>query len=142
MYRGLVVMIGVMLLLAPPAGAQGPRVTRTQAADFMGTWVFTMTEPEAFKGSQQTLRVWEKDGIVTASLQVGKFPPHTVSGIHADGDMLVLTVSHAAQPAMLENGAPIWAVICLTREADGMRMAQMLERSQTIKRGTGKRQAD
>jgi len=42
-------------------------------------------------------------------------------------------------PALLENGAPIWAVISLTRDGDTMLMAQMLERSQTIKRGTGKK---
>ena len=38
---------------------------------------------------------------------------------------------------MMENGAPIWAVISLTLDGGTMRMAQMLERSQTIKRGTG-----
>jgi hypothetical protein len=139
--RGFVAF-GVMLLLGAPAGAQGPGVTPAQAADFMGTWVFTMTEPEAFKGSQQTITVSGKDGVLSASLQIGKFPARAITGLHKDGDMLVLTVSHAAQPAMLENGAPIWAVICLVREGDGMRMAQMLERSQTIKRGTGQKQAD
>ena len=46
--------------------------------------------------------------------------------------MLVLTISHNAQPRMMENGAPIWAVISLTLEGDTMTTAQMLERSQTI----------
>jgi len=41
-----------------------------------------------------------------------------------------------------ENGAPIWAVIALTIDAETMSMAQMLERSQTITRGTGRRQGD
>jgi hypothetical protein len=43
---------------------------------------------------------------------------------------------------MLENGVPIWAVISLTLDGDTMEIAQMLERSQTIKRGTGKKQSD
>jgi hypothetical protein len=38
-----------------------------------------------------------------------------------------------------ENGAPIWAVISLTLAGDTMDIAQMLERSQTSKRGTGKK---
>ena len=41
-----------------------------------------------------------------------------------------------------ENGAPIWAVIALTLDGQTMNMAQMLERSQTIKRGAGHRQAE
>src|SRR4029453_12860925 len=101
----------------------------------MGTWVFTMTEPEAFKGSQQTIRVWDKNGVVAASVQIGKFPPTNVTGVLKDGDILVLTVSHEAQPGLLENGAPIWAVISLVRDGDAIRTAQMLEKSQTIKRG-------
>ena len=44
-------------------------------------------------------------------------------------------------PAGSENGAPIWAVISLTRDGD-MEMAQMLERSQTVKRGRGKKLSD
>jgi hypothetical protein len=100
-----------------------------------------MTEPEAFKGSQQTVRIWNKNGVVAASVQIGKFPPVDVTGIFKDGDMLVLTISHNAQPPMRENGAPIWAVISLTLDGDTMRTAQMLERSQTIKRGTGQKQA-
>ena len=43
---------------------------------------------------------------------------------------------------MRENGAPIWAVISLIRDGDTMKTAQMLERSQTIKRGAGKKQAN
>jgi hypothetical protein len=103
----------------------------------MGTWVFTMTNPS---GSEQTVRIWDKNGAVAASVQVGKFPPTDVTGIIKDGDMLVLSISHEAQPSMRENGAPIWAVISLTLHGDTMEMAQMLERSQTIKRGTGKKQ--
>ena len=37
-----------------------------------------------------------------------------------------------------ENGAPIWAVIALTLAGQTMDMAQMLQFSQTIKRGSGK----
>src|SRR4029453_3060805 len=94
------------------AAGQGPTVTRAQAANFMGTWVFAMTNPA---GSEQTVKIWDKNGIVAASVQVGKFPPTDVTGIVKDGDMLVLTVSHDARPGLVENGAPIWAVIFLQR---------------------------
>ena len=59
-------------------------------------------------------------------------------GLRGGWDMLVLTLSHAA--GMRENGAPIWAVISLTRDGDTLTAAEMLERSQTIKRGVGKKQ--
>jgi len=132
----------LLVFVVPAASGQGSALTPAQAAAFMGTWVFTMTEPEALKGSPQTVRIWDKNGVVAASVQTGRFPPTNVTGILKDGDMLVLAISHEAQPAMLENGAPIWAVISLTLDGDTMKTAHMLERSQTIKRGTGKRQAD
>lgn len=122
------------------ASGQVVTVTRQQATAFMGTWVFTMTEPEHFKGSEQTVRIWNQNGRVAASVQTGKFPANNVTGIHRDGDMLVLTISHAAQPPMMENGVPLLAVILLTLDGDGMEMAQMLEHSETIKRGSGKKQ--
>ena len=135
-------MAAVLVLVTSSASGQGSSLTNAQAATFMGTWVFTMTEPEAFKGTQQTVRIWETEGVVRASVQVGRFPAVNATGIFKDGDMLVLTISHEAQPGMRENGAPIWAVITLIRDGDTMRTAQMLERSQTIKRGVGKQQAD
>jgi hypothetical protein len=55
--------------------------------------------------------------------------------------LLVLTLSHHAKPhPMQENGMPLWAVVSAVVDGDMMRVAQMLERSQTIKRGVGKRQ--
>ena len=48
--------------------------------------------------------------------------------------MLVLTATR------FENGKPVWAVISLTRDGQMMKMAQMLEFSVTIKRGTGAKQ--
>ena len=99
-----------------------------------------MTEPAAFKGSQQTVRVWDKNGVIGASIQIGKFPAIEATGIFKDGDMLVLTISHEA--GMRENGAPIWAVVSLTRDGDTLKTAQMLEKSLTINRGVGKKQMD
>ena len=131
-------VVMVLLFVGPVAGGQGS-IDSSQASAFMGSWVFTMTEPESFKGSQQTVRIWDKNGVVAASVQIGKFPVD-VTGILRDADMLVLTISNKAQPAMLENGAPIWVVISLTLDGDVIKMAQMLERSQTIKRGMGKKQ--
>jgi hypothetical protein len=120
----------VLLAVADPT-AQGAPIKPSEAQPFMGTWVLTMTNPA---GPEQTVRIWEKDGIVGASLQIGKFPPDDITGILKDGDVLVLTTT------LRENGAPIWAVIALTLDAETMQ-AQMLEKSQTFKRGTGRRQA-
>ena len=91
---------------------------------------------------QQTVRAWNQNGRVAASVQIGKFPANNATGIHMDGDMLVLTISHAAQPPIMENGVPLLAVILLTLDGDSLRMAQMLEHSETIKRGTGKKQPE
>ena len=40
-----------------------------------------------------------------------------------------------------ENGVPIYSVIALKRDDGSMTMAQMLESSQTIKRGTASQKA-
>ena len=87
-----------------------------------------MTNPQ---GSQQTVRLWDNYGVIAASLQIGKFPPNEITGIVKDGAVLVLTTT------VRENGKPIWAVIALTLEGQTMKMAQMLEQSETIKRGSG-----
>jgi hypothetical protein len=137
----LKVTMTLALLFAGSAAAGQGALNSSEATAFMGTWVVDMTEPAAFKGTH-TVRIWDQSGAVAASLQTGKFPPLNVTRMFLDGEMLVLTISHKAQPAMLENGAPIWAVISLTLDGDTMKMAQMLERSQTIKRGTGKKQAN
>ena len=92
-----------------------------------------MTNPQ---GSEQTVRIWGKNGSVGASLQVGKFPPNDVTGIVKDGGVLVLTTT------VRENGAPIWAVAALTLDGQTLNMAQMLQMSQTIKRGTGHKRPD
>jgi hypothetical protein len=118
-----------LLLFVRPLAAQTPALNSSQASAFMGTWTFAMTNPP---GSQQTVRIWDKNGVVAASLQIGKSPPNEITGILKDGDVLVLTTT------LRENGAPIWAVIALTLDGQTMNMAQMLQNSQTIKRGSGK----
>ena len=133
-------LTAMALLMSASAGsAPVSRATAAEAPSFVGTWVFSMTNPA---GSQQTVRISEKDGVLAASVQVGRFPPTDVTAIVKDGDMLVLSVSDAARPGLRENGQPIWAVISLTLDGDTMQMAQMLERSETIKRGTGTKQPD
>jgi hypothetical protein len=62
-----------------------------------------------------------------------------VTGIVKDGNMLVLTISRDGPQPVLENGVPIWAVYALTLDGDTMKVALMLEPSQTIKRGLGKK---
>ncbi len=117
-------------LAAVDAAGQSVAINPSEVAPFIGTWVFTMTNPQ---GSEQTVRIWDKNGVLGASLQVEKFPPNDITGILKDGDVLILTTT------LRENGAPIWAVIALTLDGQTMNMAQMLQRSQTIKRGAGRR---
>jgi hypothetical protein len=121
--------VAVLLLVVGPVAGQTPALDASQAGAFMGTWTFAMTNPP---DSQQTVKIWNKNGVVGASLQIGKFPPNEITGILKDGDVLVLTT------AVRENGAPIWAVIALTLDGQTMNMAQMLQFSQTIKRGSAK----
>ena len=127
--RGILYSTMVLLFLVGTAeGGQSPSPKSSELTAFMGTWKFAMTNPQ---GSQQTVRLWNKNGVIAASLQIGKFPPNEISGIVKDGPVLVLTTT------VRENGKPIWAVIALTLEGQTMKMAQMLEQSETIKRGLG-----
>jgi hypothetical protein len=139
--RRALLVAGFLVVAASGASAQSPSLTSADAKPFLGVWVIEMTEPAAFKATH-TIRIWDRNGTVAASLQTNaNFPAAEATGIHRDGTMLVLTLSHEAKPEpLLENGKPIWAVISLVLEGDTMKVAQMLERSQTIKRGAGKRQ--
>ena len=140
-WRTLTVMV-FTFFLSGSAAAQGVAPRSAEAAPFIGTWTFTMTAPEVFKGTQQTVRISEKDGVLGATFQVGTFLPTPVTGMFKDGNVLLLTIGHSAHPGLMENGAPIWSVIALTLDGDTMSMAQMLERSQTIKRGSAKKLAN
>jgi hypothetical protein len=127
-------MMAVMLMVGPSTGHQAPQLNSSQLTAFIGTWVFDMTEPRELVGSTETVRIFEKSGVVAASVQVGRFPPNDATGILMDGDLLVLTTT------MRENGVPIWVVVSLKRSGETLTLAQMMERSRTIKRGTGKKQ--
>ena len=63
-----------------------------------------------------------------------------VTGILTDANLLVLSINREAPSAMRENGVPIWSVMSLSLDGDTIQAALMLERSQTIKRGTGSKQ--
>jgi len=116
----------------PAASGQTPALPPSSASAFMGTWPLTMTNPE---GARETVRILDESGVVKASVQAGRFPAINATGILKDGDVLVLTLTR------FENGKPDRAVVALTLDGDTMNMAQMLEFSQTIKRGSGKRAA-
>lgn len=121
----------VVLLVGAELRGQSIGVKSSDASAYIGTWVFAMTNPQ---GAQETVRIIDKEGLLAASVQAGRFPPINVSGILRDGDMLVLTLTR------FENGKPIRALISLVPEGETMKMAQMLEFSETIKRGLGKKQ--
>jgi hypothetical protein len=136
-------LVAALLVVTAP-GARGQSaapLTPADAKSFLGVWVIEMTEPAAFKGTH-TIRVWDNSGTIAASLQTNpNFPAIEATGVYRDGNMLVLTLSHHAKPHPLqENGIPIWAVVSAVVDGETMKVAQMLERSQTIKRGAGNRQ--
>jgi len=128
--RPWLAMVTLLCLCGPAASAQAPVLTPSSVTTFMGTWPLTMTNPE---GAHETVRIWDDSGVVKASVQSGRFPAINATGILKDGDVLVLTLTR------FENGKADRAVIALTLDGDTMNMAQMLEFSQTIKRGSGKR---
>ena len=126
----ILIVLGFLVAGSDPQG-QSSGLRSSDVGAFVGTWVIAMTNPA---GAQEVVRISDNGGMVAASVQLGRFPPSDVTGIIRDGDMLVLTTRRR------ENGQPIWVVMSLTLDGDTMNMAQMLERSQTIKRGSGKKQ--
>jgi peptide-methionine (S)-S-oxide reductase len=132
--RRVAIAIITALSCAPLTAAdQEPALRASQATPFLGTWVVAMTNPS---GATETVKLWDQNGALGASMQLGTFPASNVTGMMKDGDMLVLTLTRR------ENGKPIRVVASLLLDGDTMNMAQMLEFSQTIKRGSGKKQAD
>jgi len=111
-FRRALLVAGLLAIAAPGARGQSAPLTPANAKPFLGVWVIEMTEPAEFKGTH-TIRVWDNSGTVAASLQTNpNFPAIEATGIHSDGNMLVLTLSHNAKPhPMQENGMPIWAVV-------------------------------
>lgn len=129
---------GVLVASAP----QGAKVSAAQARAFQGTWMVTMTEPPELKGTQHTLRIWDKDGGLAASFQSRPVAPAIeATGLMLDGDLLILTFSHQAKPPIRENGAPLWAIFTLSLDGDALKLAQTMERSATLKRGIGRKQS-
>jgi len=136
LHRLLTGLTALLLFVGSAAGGQGSTISSAQATAFIGTWVFDMTEPPELVGTNETLRIWEKNGVVAASVQVARFPPNDVTGILKDGDLLVLTTT------LRENGQPIWVVISLKLQGETMLLSQMMQQSRTIKRGTAKKRVD
>ena len=122
----------LVCLVGVAAAEQASALVPSEVTAFMGTWPLTMTNPA---GARETVRVWEENGVVKASVQSGRFPAIGATGILKDGDMVVLTLTR------FENGKSDRAVVALTLDGDTMNMAQMLEFSQTIKRGSGKKES-
>lgn len=141
MLQRMLLVAGLLAVAAPTARGQRAALDPEIAKPFLGVWRIEMTEPPEFKGTQ-TIQVWDNRGTLTASIQSNpKFPAIEATGLHIDGNMLVLTVGHNATPhPMQENGMPIWAVVSAMVDGDTMKIALMLERSSTIKRGAGSRQ--
>ena len=141
LFAQLVAMIGLLTTGVVAATPQAASPPPSQAAAFLGTWTVTMTAPEEMKGRILTVRIWSKDGRLTASVQTDpNAPASEATGVLSDGNMIVASIGHHAQRPMMENGAPIWVTFTLTLDGDSLKLAQMLERSVTIKRGVGRKQ--
>ena len=141
LFAQLVATIGLLTTGVVAATPQAASTPPSQAAAFLGTWTVTMTAPEEMKGRILTVRIWSKDGRLTASVQTDpNAPASEATGVLSDGNMIVASIGHHAQRPMMENGAPIWATFTLTLDGDSLKLAQMLERSVTIKRGVGRKQ--
>lgn len=138
MIRRSLTLVAVAYLLLGSARAQTHPIPTSQVSAFLGTWVIEFTEPPEFKATQ-TLRIWDVNGAIDASIQTAALRPQPVTGILKDGDMLVLTINRNAPSAMRENGVPIWSVMSVTLDGESMKAALMLEQSRTIKRGIGKK---
>ena len=138
--RALLVAV-LLVVAAPGARGQNAPLKPADAKPFLGVWPIEMNEPPEFKGTH-TIRIWDNGGTVAASMQTNpNFPAIEATGLHRDGNMLVLSISHDAKPYPLrENGMPLWAVVSAVVDGDTMKVALTLERSSTIKRGTGQRQ--
>ena len=134
-------MVGLVAIAAPGARGQSAPLGPANAKAFLGVWPIEMTEPAVFKGTH-TIRVWDNNGTVAASIQTSpRSREIEATGIHRDGNMLVLSFNHNAKPHPLqENGVPISAVVSAVVDGDTMKVALMLERSPDIKRGAGNRQ--
>ena len=123
--------VALVCFVGAASAWQASTVSSSQASAFVGTWVIAMTNPS---GATETVRIWDQNGTIAATVQSGRFPPIKVTGVLKDDKVLVLTLTR------FENGKEDRAVVALTVEGDTMHMAQMLEFSETIKRGSGKKQ--
>ena len=130
-WRAAMLSVAVVSSVGSATGRQASTVNSSQVSAFIGTWEIAMTNPQ---GAKETVRISDQNGVISATVQSGRFPPIKVTGAMKDGDVLVLTLTR------FENGKEDRAVIALTVEDDTMHMAQMLEFSETIKRGSGKKQ--
>jgi len=125
----ILLLLAAALAMTSVAAAQ-PAPAPADVRAFLGTWEIAMTNPA---GARETVRVWEEKGLVRASVQSGRFPPIPVTGILRDEDVLILSLTR------FENGKRDRAVVSLALEGETMNFAQMLEFSETIKRGSGRK---
>ena len=98
-FRRALLVAGLLAIAAPGAHGQVAPLNPANAKPFLGVWVIEMTEPPEFKGAH-TIRVWDNSGTVAASIQTNpKSPAIEATGIHRDGNMLVLTLEPQCQAA-------------------------------------------
>jgi hypothetical protein len=122
--RLLLSMVLGVSVVAPLVAQERRGVQSSGATAFLGTWAIVMGEP---LGAHETVKIWDNDGVLAASIQSEQSPRITVTGMLQEGNVLWLTTTR------VEHGQPMWAVIVLTRDGDTMQTRQMLQPSRTIK---------
>ena len=65
-------LFGLLFGFSAGATAQQSAVKAVDARQFIGTWEFTMTNPA---GDHETVRIWDDNGLLSATVQAGRFPP-------------------------------------------------------------------
>ena len=105
-FRRALLVAGFLAIAAAGARGQSAQLNPANAKPFLGVWVIEMTEPAVFKGTH-TIRVWDNSGTVAASLQtMPDSPAIEATGIHRDGNMLVLTLNPMPSRALC------WRMAC------------------------------
>ena len=115
-FRRALLVAGLLAIAAPGARGQSAPLNPANAKPFLGVWVIEMTEPAVFKGTH-TMRL---AATRFAANRTPNFPAIEATGLHRDGNMLVLTLAtmlsrtrcgewHAHLVAAIHPGASIHA---------------------------------
>ena len=125
-------VLGVLLLVGPPAAGQASMLDASEASAFIGTWVITMETPRGTNEQNVTIR--DEGGKVAARVEGGRGGAIDITDISKDEDSLVLTFERNFQ------GNAIDIVMTLTLDGDMINATQDIAGGQFTMSGSGKKQ--